>query len=201
MRQDMRCEYVPWQHFYRLCAEVHQSISADGFRPDAIIGIARGGYVPARVLADFFGVMNLAALKVEHYRGTRKARQAAVRYPLPEQFSGRRVLLVDDVSDSGDTFDVALEHLRARENVGEVRTAVLHHKVTSSYVPDYFAHRIVRWRWIIYPWALAEDLETLLGKLESRPATPSGVAAYLRDTYGLKIPQHILTSVLPCLAD
>ena len=48
-------------------------------RPDIIVGIARGGYMPARVLADFFDLMNLAAIKVEHYHGPRKSSRAIVR--------------------------------------------------------------------------------------------------------------------------
>ena len=197
MSEDMRCDYVSWMQFQRLCAELARRIRADGFKPDAIIGIARGGYMPARVLADLFGLMNLASLKIEHYRGTRKSRQAMIRHLLPEGFTGRRVLLVDDVSDSGDTLDVALDHLRNCSGLGEIRTAVLHHKVTSSYTPDYFAHKVVSWRWIIYPWAVTEDLQTLIGGMSPRPGTAEEAARQLRERHGLKIPRGIVEEVLP----
>lgn len=193
----MRCDYVSWMRFQGMCAALAQRIRADGFQPDAIIGIARGGYMPARVLADLFGLINLAAIKIEHYQGTRKSRQALIRHPLPDRFAGRRVLLVDDVSDSGDTFAVALDHLRQRGGLGEIRTAVLHHKLTSSYTPDYFAHRVVSWRWIIYPWALTEDLQTLIGAMSPRPATAEEAGRQLRERHGLKIPCRIVAEVLP----
>ena len=199
MSEDMRCDYVSWTQFQRLCAGLARRIRADGFRPDAIIGIARGGYMPARVLADLFGLMNLAALKIEHYRGTHKSRQALIRHPLPEGFAGRRVLLVDDVSDSGDTFDVAMDHLRNCSDLGEIRTAVLHHKVTSSYVPDYFAYKVVTWRWIIYPWAVAEDLQTLIGGMSSRPVSAEEAVRRLRERHGLKIPRSVVEEVLSFL--
>ena len=195
----MRCEYVTWQKVYGLCERLCRRILADGFRPDAIVGIARGGYMPARILADFFGVMNLAALKIEHYHGTRKSRQARIAHPLPAAFSGRRVLVVDDVSDSGDTFDLALAHLAGREALGEVRTAVLHHKTTSSRVPDYFAHKVIAWRWIIYPWALAEDLHTLSGELDAVPDDVAALGAKLREVYGLQIPRSVLEGVVECM--
>lgn len=201
MGDGTRCEYVSWQRVYHLCAVLCQRIRTDGFRPDAIIGIARGGYIPARILADFFGVMNLAALKIEHYRGTRKSRQARVTHPLPDAFAGRRVLLVDDVSDSGDTFEAAFRHIADYAGVGEMRTAVLHHKVTSSCVPDYFAHKVIAWRWIIYPWALAEDLTTLVGELGEVPADVDDLAARLRETLGLRIPRTVLAGVLGCMPD
>lgn len=195
----MRCEYVSWQKVYGLCEQLCRQILADGFRPDAIVGIARGGYTPARILADFFGVMNLAALKIEHYHGTRKSRQARIAHPLPTAFSGSRILVVDDVSDSGDTFDLALAHLAGRDALGEVRTAVLHHKTTSSRIPDYFARKVVAWRWIIYPWALAEDLQTLSGELDEVPDDAAALGAKLREVYGLQIPRSVLEGVLECM--
>jgi len=199
MRPDLRCEYVSWQGFYGLCAELYGRVRDDGYRPDGIIGIARGGYLPARVLADFFGLMNLGSLKVEHYHSTHKSRRAEIRHALAPSFAAKHVLVVDDVSDSGDTFEAALEHLERHPGVGEIRTAVLHHKTTSPYVPNYYAHRVLRWRWIIYPWALAEDLETLLRDAEPRPGTPAAVGAYLRERYDLRVPQGILAKVLPSL--
>ena len=56
---NKRCEYISWNRFYGFCAELHRRIASTGFRPDIIVGIARGGYMPARVLADFFDLMNL----------------------------------------------------------------------------------------------------------------------------------------------
>jgi len=196
MTRERKYEYITWSRFYRLCGELGRRIVDDGFRPDAVIGIARGGYAPARVLADLFDTLNLAALKVEHYKATRKSRRALIRHPLPDGFSGRRVLLVDDVADSGDTFVAALDHLRGRHGIGEVRTAVLHHKDTSTYVPDYYAHRIIAWRWIIYPWALTEDLKSLTAGWDPMPRTGRELSARLRDTYGLEVPTRVLETVV-----
>ena len=195
MNGNRRYEYISWSRFYGLCGELARRIRDDGFEPDAIVGIARGGYAPARVLADLFDTMNLAAMKVEHYHATRKSREAVIRHPLPEGFFGKRVLLVDDVSDSGDTFDAALAHLRTRPGIGEVRTAVLHHKETSTYEPDYYAHRIIAWRWIIYPWALTEDLKSLTADWDSLPATAEDLALRLQRVHGLKVPVRALRTV------
>jgi hypothetical protein len=90
-----------------------EDIRGGGYRPEAIVAIGRGGWMPGPILADLLEVMNLTSFKVEHYRGAHREAFARVRYPLAADLSGLRVLLVDDVSDSGDTFRVALEHLRA----------------------------------------------------------------------------------------
>ena len=67
------------------------------------------------------------------------------------------------------TFGLAMEHLWDR-GAAEVRTAALHHKVVSSFVPDYYARKVIKWRWIIYPWAIMESLSERIGAMELRPS-------------------------------
>lgn len=193
--EKTHCEYVSWNRFYSLCGILHGHIRKVGFQPDLIIGIARGGYMPARVLADFFGLMDLAAVKVEHYHGLRRSPQAIVRHPLVEDITGRRVLVVDDVSDSGDTFDVLFRHLRSNGEPAELRTAVLHHKQTSSYTPDFHARRVVKWRWIIYPWAATEDLRVLLADMTPRPQTVEHARRSLLSRHGLRVPGRVIETL------
>ncbi len=190
-----RCEYISWNRFYRLSAELYRRIAASGFRPDIIVGIARGGYMPARVLADFFDLMNLAAIKIEHYHGPRKSAQATVRHPLTADITGQRVLVVDDVGDSGDSLDAALAHLRDCGSPADLRTAVLHHKLTSSHRPDFCAARIVKWRWIIYPWAVTEDLKDLLGRVSPRPQSVQEAQKALAERHGLRIPPSVWMTI------
>ena len=140
MTEKTRCEYITWSRFYALSRKLVRRVHASGYRPDIIVAIGRGGYMPARIVSDFMHIMNLTSFKIEHYAGTQKKKRAVVRYPLGQGVTGSRVLLVDDVCDTGDTFAVAAKHL---ENIGpaEVRTAVMHYKKTSAFVPDYCACR------------------------------------------------------------
>ena len=193
----MDYEYISWNHFYRLCGRLYHRVSGSGFEPQLIVAIARGGYPVARVLADFFGSMNLISLKIEHYHGPDKLARATIPYPRPLPVDGRRVLLVDDVSDSGDTFAVAMEHIAQHGTPAELRTAVLHHKTTSSQVPDYYAQRIVKWRWVTYPWAVVEDLTAIAGRMSPVPAGEGELVARLGAETGLRLPQRILAEVAP----
>jgi hypoxanthine phosphoribosyltransferase len=117
-----------------------------GFQPEVIVAIGRGGYMPARIVSDYLAV--------------HKERFARIRYPLTAETAGKRVLLVDDVSDSGDTFEVAIAHLRERGAPAELRTAVLHQKTVSRFTPD-FCPAVVRERHGIE--AGVETLEDGLG--------------------------------------
>ena len=201
IRFDMDYEYVSWNRFYRLCGVLYGRIARSGFVPDQIVAIARGGYPPGRVMADFFGLMDLVSLKIEHYRGPDKLPLARVQYPLAAPIDDRRVLLVDDVSDSGDTFAVALEHLRDRGVPAEVRTAVLHHKQTSSHVSDYWGQRLLRWRWITYPWAVVEDVSVLASRLESVPKNVDELERFLSVKVGLSLPSGVLSQIGPAVLD
>jgi hypoxanthine phosphoribosyltransferase len=187
----LRYEYVSWNNFYRLCGVLYRRISESGFRPDLIVAITRGGYPPARVLSDYLDLMDLVGLKVEHYRGPDKMSRVLIPYSLPVDIAGRHILLVDDVSDSGDTFDAALEHLAAHGKPAELRTAVLHHKQTSTYVPDFHAKRVLKWRWITYPWAVVEDLTVLASRMDPPPYTTRDLLVHLRENIGFRLPAAV----------
>ena len=135
MTAKIRCEYISWSRFYSLARQLCHCIHDSGFKPDIIIAIGRGGYMPARIVSDFLHVMNLTSFKIEHYRGTQKKSRTLVRYPLGKGVAGDRVLLVDDVCDTGDTFEAARKHVGESMQPLEVRTAVLHYKKSSTFIP------------------------------------------------------------------
>jgi hypoxanthine phosphoribosyltransferase len=165
MPEAMPCTLVTWEEVYRLCRELARQLRSTGAPNDLIVAIGRGGYIPGRLLSDMLGISDLTSLKIEHYRGAQKQREALVRYPLNADVTGRRVLLLDDVCDSGDTFAVAVEHLRQFGTPASLHTAAMHLKTVSEFVPDYYAGTISEWRWIIYPWAVNEDLSGLIDKM------------------------------------
>ncbi|NWG86470.1 MAG: phosphoribosyltransferase [Hydrogenophilaceae bacterium] len=196
MNKPLRCELVSWSRFAHLARQLAYKIHAAGYQPDLVIAIARGGYAPARVLADYFGVMNVASIKVEHYKGPRQMKKARIRHPLPAHIEGRRVLIVDDVSDTGDTFEVAIPHIRERLPGAEIRTAVLLHKAACPVLPDFWARKVVKWRWIIYPWAVIEDLGNFLRAAQPQPKTIDAFDRMLRTRHQLKVPRCTLQDVL-----
>jgi len=195
MNPPFRCELVTWGRVHGLCRGLAREVRAARFRPDMIVAIGRGGWVPGRVLADLLGLMDLASIKVEHYRGARKSPTALVTQPLAVDVGGRRILVVDDVSDSGDTFHATMAHLYRGAQPAAVRTVTLHHKVVSSFVPDFYGQKIVKWRWIIYPWALAEDLSAFARELQPPPASPAELDRRLAEERGIRVSEASLRDV------
>jgi hypoxanthine phosphoribosyltransferase len=186
MSQPIRCQAVSWHQFDRLVRELAASIRASGFRPDLIVAIARGGFVPARILCDYLEVMELASFRIEHYRGKSKAAEARIQQPLTVEVQGKAVLVVDDLSDSGGTFALAVEYLNGL-GAGTVRSAALHHKLGSRFEPDFCAKRIRKWRWLSYPWARLEDVSGLIRDLERPWGSPAEIAAKLQTRHGLRV--------------
>jgi hypothetical protein len=167
-----------------------------GFQPDCIVAISRGGCIPARVICDYLDVFDLDTIKIEHYHGVHKEKSAILKYPLSADISGKRVLLVDDVSDTGDSFEIGIRHLLEQGDPAELKTAALHHKVVSTYTPDFYCEIVREWRWIIYPWAVMEDLRSLLQEMKTPPATVSDFARYIKLKHGLDVPEQQLEDVL-----
>ncbi len=160
-----KCVQYDWDDIYNLCKELAKKIRESNFKPDAIVAVARGGWVPARILADFLFVKELYSVKAEHWGiVATETGNARITQPLLADLTGKRVLVVDDVADTGETVELVAKHVMER-NAKEVRTAVLDFKHTSRFEPDYYAKEMESWRWIVYPWSLYEDLRDLVNRI------------------------------------
>lgn len=196
MTPGMPCELVTWTAVQRLAGSLAERIRTTGFRPAQMVAIARGGFVPARLLCDYLDITELTAIRIVHYHaGAERQRQARLVEGLGHALEGCNVLLVDDISDSGDTLALAREHLMC-QGAGAVRIAVLHHKQSSQVVPDFHAQRITRWRWVIYPWAVHEDIGGFLRRLPQPPADVDDAMALLWQQHRIRVPRRLLSEVL-----
>ena len=191
----MRCELISWSEVHRLCRRLASLLKVSGYRPDLVVAIGRGGLVPARLVCDCLDIMALTSIRIEHYlSGSSRQEQAVIRYQLCTDIRDQRVLLMDDVNDSGDTLQVAMEHLQAF-HPREIRTAVMHHKTTTRISVDYYARKIIRWRWLIYPWAIHEDVSAFLNRLSPPPPSLEKAQQQLADQFGIQVSQRCLRDV------
>jgi len=155
----MKLLYISWQEMDEMCSKLARMIKKSGYRPDVIIGIARGGWMPARLLSDKLGNEHVASMRAEFYTkpGVTK-RVPKITQPVSVSVRGKKVLLVDDVSDTGHSIALAARSIRGAR---EVRTATLHYKPHSIFKPDYYVG--TTGDWIVYPWE-REETRRKLGK-------------------------------------
>ena len=191
------CELVTWEEQERLARVLASKIRSSGYRPDLVVAIGRGGYVPARILCDLFSISRLTSVKAEHWGiPAEKEDRAVIRYPLCIPIEGAKVLIVDDVTDTGESMALVLEYVKTL-GPSEVRTAVLHHKEVSGFLPDYFAEVCPVWQWIVYPWALHEDLVGFTRKVMAEgPFTAGELREELGRRYRLATVEEDLSSAL-----
>jgi uncharacterized protein len=148
-------EHLSWHGFGGASRQLAETIAADRFRPDIILAIARGGMFVAGALGYALAVKNLHLMNVEFYTGEGTTLDMPVMLPpVPDavDFSAKRVLIADDVADTGKTIE--LVHGFVKDHVADVRTAVIYEKSQSLIKCDYVWRRTERW--INFPWS-SED--------------------------------------------
>ncbi|MFX1578054.1 MAG: phosphoribosyltransferase [Promethearchaeota archaeon] len=141
---------LSWSDVYNLTLQLSERIVNSQFVPDVIVGIARGGWIPARILSDVLYTNTLQNIRIEYYTDVgAKGKEPKITQPLTGSMKQKRMLLVDEVADTGDTLLHAINHVKEL-GVKEVRSAVLHYKPTSVVKPDFFM--VETTSWIVYPW-------------------------------------------------
>ncbi|MBD6955558.1 MAG: phosphoribosyltransferase [Aciduliprofundum sp.] len=163
MMKGFRCMLVSWRNIEDWVSTVIEKIESDGYKPEIIVGLARGGLVPARLISDRMQLKDLYAVKTEHWGITATPDgQARITQTLPINISGKRVLVVDDITDTGQSLSLAVEHVRGM-GPSELRSATLLHILHSKYRPDYYADEVPedKWTWFIFPWNVYEDLTNI----------------------------------------
>ncbi len=197
-----KCEVLGFNEVLRLSRILSHKIKASGYVPDLIVAIGRGGYVPGRLVSDFLLFNDLTSMKIEHYKRAADMRtETRIRFPLAVDITGKKVLIVDDVTDTGETLSLAVDYIWSL-NPADVKTAVLQHKTCSTFVPSFYAQKVIRWRWIIYPWARYEDLAGFIGKIiQDKAQDISLITAEFKDRYGLDIKETEILEILEDLTE
>ena len=189
------CEVMDWELFYSLSVEVARKIIDSGYRADFMVGLARGGWVLSRVLCDFLAIKDLVSLKVEHWGVTATPDGTAqLKYPFEIDLTRRSVIIVDDITDTGDSMKIATDYVQTK-NPAEVRTAALRNIKGSKFTPDYYGDEI-NWRWVIFPWNYVEDMCNIVPKASEGTDDPAEVKRRLKADHKIDVDEDEITQIL-----
>jgi uncharacterized protein len=155
LTDDGKHLYVSWDDYHLLIERLALQVHDSGWDFDQILCLARGGMRVGDVLSRVFD-KPLAIMATSSYRseaGTLQGRLDMAQYvTLPKGELAGRVLLVDDLADSGVTLKAVVDRLRRVPTISALRSAVLWVKGVSSYTPDYFVEALPTSPWIHQPF-------------------------------------------------
>jgi hypothetical protein len=161
LTEDGQHLYVNWDEYHQLVEKLALVIHQSGWQFDQIPCLARGGLRPGDVLSRVFD-KPLGILSTSSYRdegGTLQGRLDMARYiTMPKGELAGRVLLVDDLADSGVTLHAVVNRLKEMPAIVELRSAVIWVKGVSTYVPEYHVESLPTSPWIHQPF---EDYDTI----------------------------------------
>jgi len=200
--ESFLCKLVTYDEIAKWANKLAKEIRNCGCKPTAIIGLTRGGWVPARILCDELGVKKLYAIKTEHWGVTANPDgKALLTQELNSDVKGESVLIVDDITDTGESLALALKHLSGKK-AKEVKTSTLLHITHSKMEPDFYAVEVPkeRWAWFIFPWNLHEDLRTLLPKTLYEPKTEAEIKQAFRSQFKISVSPALIRVTLKDLA-
>lgn len=145
-------EVLTWEQFGPAARALAGMVVDDGFEPDIVLAVARGGLLVGGALGYALDVKRVIVVNVEFYTGVDRHREMPVLVPpVPDatELAGARVLVADDVADTGATLRVVRQFCGA--DVADLRAAVLYQKPQSTVDCEYVWRRTDRW--INFPWS------------------------------------------------
>jgi len=155
-------EIPTWDNIYVLLLDLARQIRKAEFKPDVIVGVARGGWPAARIMSDLLENPEIANVKTEFYLGVAETKgEPVITQPVSVPVKGKKVLVVDDVADTGKSLALVRKHLKVY-GAADVKIATIYYKPWSVVKPDWFERQTSSW--VVFPWERKETVRRILEK-------------------------------------
>jgi hypoxanthine phosphoribosyltransferase len=186
-------EVPTWNKIYDMLFSQAEKIRQSGFKPDVIVGITKGGWVPARVLSDLLEIPDLVTVRVEFYLGVAETRNEPVlTQGVSAAVTGKKALIVDDVADTGKSLQLARERV-LQQGATEVRIATVYRKPWSLIKPDYYETETSCW--IVFPWETKETIRKIVEKHRDKNAIDMETAKLVKAGLSKQLAERFLKEV------
>lgn len=148
--------FVTWEEYFKLCDNLVEQIKKVAIPYTDIVAIARGGLIPAQYLAYKLNIKQVYNYGIITYTTDNKKRSENYIYQKAVPLEGglrpiKRILIVDDIADSGKTVDHVYWDLRLAQPE-DISVCTLHYKPHSIFTPKYYAQEVSNDRWVVYPY-------------------------------------------------
>lgn len=178
MAANIDYEVTTWNQIYDMLICQAQKIHSQNYRPDIIVAVARGGLVPARILTDLLETPTIGAIQVEFYAGIQKTLcEPTLKQILNTKITDKKILLVDDIADTGESLKLAKTYLQA-QGAQEIKTATLYQKPQSITIPDFYEKQTTSW--LVFPWDIKETLRRIIQNQQGKRPLNQEVAKLVK---------------------
>lgn len=148
-------EYYTWQDIEHMIAVITNTLTRDNWKPDYIVGLTRGGLVPATIMSNQTGItMHALDVRFRDMSNDYAGPESNKRMKL-DALKGKKILIVDDINDTGKTMAWIKNDWEVHFSEDNVRFAALIDNSASNFDVDYTAHEINKMErdvWIVFPW-------------------------------------------------
>jgi uncharacterized protein len=190
---DIDYEVPTWSQIFDLLFCQAKKIQNQSFRPDVVVGIARGGLISARILTDLLETPELEILQMEFYTGINQTRlKPTIKQPINHNFAGKKTLIVDDIADSGESLKLAQTHLQELF-AKEIKTATLFKKPFSAIIPDFYEKQTSNW--VVFPWDTKETLRKIIQKNQGKRALNQEVGKLVKAGLPKQLAERLLKNM------
>jgi len=166
MSPELEFEVPKWNQIYEMLLNLAEKIRKNNFKPDIIVGVSRGGWPPARVMSDLLNNPNLANVRTEFYLGVAETKgEPTLTQPVSMKVAGKKVLVVDEVADTGKSLKLVKEHI-IEKGATEVKIATVYCKPWSIVKPDYCERETSNW--IVFPWEIKETVRKIVERCREK---------------------------------
>ena len=195
MKSELEFEVPTWNQIYDMLLNLTEKIRKNGFKPDIIVGVSRGGWPPARVLSDLMGNSNLANVRAEFYLGVAETKEEPVlTQQVSMEVAGKKVLVVDEVADTGKSLKLVKEHI-IEKGATEVKIATVYYKPWSIVKPDYYERETSCW--IVFPWEIKETVRKIVKRCrEKRKSIEEETAKLVKAGISAELVERFLKEIL-----
>jgi len=171
LASELEFEIPSWDQIYGLLLNLANKVRKAGIKPDVIVGVSRGGWPPARIMSDLLENPNLANVTAEFYVGVAETKgKPVITQPVSVPVRDKKVLVVDDVADTGESLRLVRAHL-GEQGASEVKIVTIYYKPWSVLIPDYYEKETRAW--IVFPWERKETVRKVVEKYKREGKTVS----------------------------
>ena len=185
---ELEFKILDWFEVHDLITELFVKLQKLRINPQMIVGIAKGGWIPARLLVDFYKIEHLSSIGVKYYEKIGKRHDKPIlKQFLDDELQNKDILLVDDLVDSGESMKLAVQELKKR-GIQKLTTATLYQKRNSIFTPTAVAK--VTSKWIVFPWEYFEFMKEF-----AESSTKAEIKNLLETLKAKKISNSVINSL------